>query len=176
MERKLDRKSIYKGKVIEMTVDDIELDDGTKAKREFVIHNGGVCIALKDDDGKFFMVKQYRYVQGKEMLEFCAGKIEKDEDPDLAVLRECEEELGHKVKNIKKLGVMIPTCAYSSEHIHLYYGEKGERVGQSFDFDERLEALKYSAKEIKEMIREGIIDDGKTIALMYHMEMEGLDA
>ncbi|MBR0462642.1 MAG: NUDIX hydrolase [Erysipelotrichaceae bacterium] len=176
MEKGIKRTLIYEGKVISMNVDDVILDDGTKAKREFVLHNGGVCIAMKDSDGRFFMVRQYRYVQGKEMYEFCAGKIEAGEDPDKAILREAEEEIGYRAINVRKLGQIIPTCAYSSEHIHLYYGEKGERVGQNLDYDERLEANKFTFEEIKEMIRNGEIDDAKTIAIMYHMEMEGLNA
>ena len=176
MEKGIKRELIYQGKVISMNVDDIVLDDGTKAKREFVLHNGGVCIAMKDSDGRFFMVRQFRYVQGKEMWEFCAGKIEKGEDPDKAILREAEEELGHKARNVRKLGQIIPTCAYSSEIIHLYYGEKGEKVGQNLDYDERLEPSRFTFEEIKEMIRNGEIDDAKTIAIMYHMEMAGLNA
>ena len=176
MEKRIKRKLIYNGRILDVCFDDVELDDGNKAVREVVLHNGGVCIALKDlSDNKYFMVKQYRYVQEKEMLEFCAGKIEKNEDPDLAILREANEELGYEVKNIKKLGQIIPTCAYCSEKIHLYYGEKGEFVGQHFDVDERLETYKYSFKEIKEMIKNGTIDDAKTIALMYQIELAGLD-
>ena len=176
MEKRLNRKVIYQGKILDLCVDDVQIDDGAKAFREVVLHNGGVCIALKDlSDNKYFLVKQYRYVQDKEMLEFCAGKIEKGEDVDLAIIREAKEELGYDVLNLKKMGQIIPTCAYTSEKIHLYYGEKGEYVGQEFDDDERLSIYKYSFKEIKEMIKEGIIDDAKTIALMYHIEMEGLD-
>ena len=80
MERQVNREEIYQGKVIHVVKDEVELDDGSRAYREVVIHNGGVCIALKDGD-KFYMVRQYRYSLGKEMLEFPAGKIEKGEDP-----------------------------------------------------------------------------------------------
>lgn len=176
VEKQIKRNEIYNGKIIHVVCDDVMIDDGTTSKREVVYHNGGVCIALKDSDGKFFMVKQYRYALEKEMIEFCAGKIEKGEDPDAAIIRECEEELGYKAINVKKFGYVIPTCGYCSEKIYLYYGEVGEKVGTHFDKDERIEPLKYSADEIKEMIKSGEIDDGKTIALMMHMEMAGLNA
>lgn len=176
MEKLLKRKNIYKGKILDLNVDDILIDEKDKSFREVVLHNGGVCIALKDlKDNKFFLVKQYRYVQNKEMLEFCAGKIEKDEDVDEAIKREAIEELGYEVKNLKSLGQMIPTCAYSSEKIYLYYGETKEYVGTNYDDDERINVFKYSFEEIKELIKEGIIDDGKTIALMYKLEMAGLN-
>ena len=83
MEKQISRKEIYDGKVIHVVCDDIVTDDNIEAKREVVLHNGGACIALKDEsDGKYFLVKQYRYCHEKEMLEFCAGKIEKGENPD----------------------------------------------------------------------------------------------
>ena len=177
MEKKIKRENIYSGKVITVIKDDVELDDGTQAKREVVLHNGGVCIALKDtDDDKYYMVKQYRYAQQKEMLEFCAGKIEKGEEPDKAVLRETTEELGFEATNVKKYGYISPTCGYSSEKIYLYHGEKGKGVGQDLDVDERIDVYKYSLDEIKMMIKNGIIDDAKTIALVLHIEMEEKNA
>lgn len=175
MEKQVNRKEIYDGKVFKIYLDDIIINDEKKAKREVVMHRGGACIALKDEDGKYFMVKQYRYCHEKEMLEFCAGKIEIGEDPDETIVREAEEELGYKIKDLKKFGYVIPTCGYSTEKIYLYYALADEKVNQNFDEDEDLKVYKYSFKEIKEMIMNGEIDDGKTIALMYKIEMAGLD-
>ena len=174
MEKQIERKQIYEGKVIHVVCDDVVLDDGTKTKREVVLHNGGVCIGLKDGD-YYYMIKQYRYALGKDMLEFPAGKIEKGENPDEAILREVVEETGFTCKNLKKFGPIIPTCGYCSEKIYLYFGEKDEYVGQHFDVDERLDLQKYTFAQIKEMIKNGQIDDSKTIALMYRIELEGLD-
>ena len=173
MERQIDREEIYQGKVIHVVKDEVELDDGSRAYREVVLHNGGVCIALKEGN-EFFMVRQYRYSLGKDMLEFPAGKIEKGEDPKEAILREAEEETGYRVCGLTALGYIIPTCGYCSEKIWLYYGEAGEQVGQHFDRDERIELVKYPFETIREMIQTGEIDDSKTIALMYRMEMAGL--
>lgn len=173
MEKQIKREEIYQGKVIHVVKDEVELDDGSRSMREVVLHNGGVCIALKDND-TYYMVKQYRYALGKEMLEFPAGKIEKGEDPEEAILREAEEETGYRVRGLRSLGHIIPTCGYCSEKIYLYYGESGERVGQHFDTDERIDLLKYTGKQIRDMIASGEIDDSKTIALMYRLEMAGL--
>ena len=175
MEKQVKRNEVYNGKIIHVVCDDVEIDDGTFSKREVVYHNGGACIALKDKDGKFFLVKQFRYALETDMIEFCAGKIEKGENSDDAILRECEEELGYKPVNVHKFGYIVLTCGYCSEKIYLYYGEVGEQVGTHFDKDERITSLKLSASEIKEMIRSGEINDGKTVALMMHMELAGLN-
>ncbi|MBQ6560117.1 MAG: NUDIX hydrolase [Erysipelotrichaceae bacterium] len=175
MEKQVERETIYNGKVIRVYKDIVELDDGTTSVREIVQHNGGVCIALKHGD-IYYMVKQYRYALEREMLEFPAGKIEKGEDPLEAILREVEEETGYKARNLRELGYVIPTCGYCTEKIYLYFAEAGEEVGQHLDKDEWIDLYAYTFKEIKEMIANGTINDSKTIALAFRVEMEGLDA
>ena len=171
MEKKVNSKTIYEGKVVTLTVDQILTDEGNEALREVVHHRGGCCIALQDpEDGKYFCVRQYRYAQGTEMLEFCAGKIEEGEDPAVTICRESEEELGYTVKDLKSYGYIVPTCGYSSEKIYLYSGIKGERVGTHFDEDEEIEEKKYSLEELKEMVCRGELYDAKTIALLWHLE------
>ena len=174
MEKQINRQEIYKGKVINVVKDEVELDDGTRSVREVVLHNGGACIALKKDD-YYFLVRQYRYALGKTMYEFPAGKIEKGEDPKETVLREAIEETGYSVKNLRSFGHVVPTCGYCSEKIYLYYGEADKEYGQHLDKDERIDICKFTFKQIKEMIINNEIDDSKTIALMYHLEMAGID-
>ena len=175
MEKKVRREDIYSGRVIEVYKDEVELDDHTRSYREIVSHHGGACIALKTKHNTYYMVKQYRYALGDEMLEFCAGKLEKGEDPKDAILRESEEELGYKVENLCELGYMVPTCGYSTEKIYLYYGEAGEYVGEHFDVDERLTTYEFTLEEIKEMIRNNTIHDAKTVCVVAKMELMGLD-
>ena len=50
MEKQIERQEIYNGKVIHVVKDEVELDDGTRTLREVVIHNGGVCIALRNGE------------------------------------------------------------------------------------------------------------------------------
>ena len=174
MEKFVERQEIYNGKVVHVVLDDVELDDGKLAKREVVKHSGGACIALQDDDGRFFMVSQFRYALGAEMLEFCAGKLEKGEDPQAAVLRECQEELGYTCKDLKAFGYIVPTCGYCDEKIYLFYAKKDQYVGTNFDDDENLSLKKYSLDEIQKMILEGRLHDAKTIALVMHLQMHGI--
>jgi len=169
METKVNSKLIYDGRIVKLTLDEVEVDDKGIAKREVVHHIGGCCIALKDKDDKYFCVRQYRYAQGCEMLEFCAGTIEEGEDPAVTVCRESEEELGYTVKNLKSYGYIVPTCGYCSERIYLFSGEADEFVGTNFDEYENLNSEKYSLKELQEMLDKGELTDAKTIALLYHL-------
>lgn len=174
MEKKVSTRTIFEGKVVKLVEDEVVIDEDKHTKREVVIHHGGACIALKNHDGKYFLVKQYRYAQGCDMLEFCAGKLEAGENPDQAIIREAREELGYHVKNLIKLGEMIPTCAYSTEHIHLYYGEADEYVGCDFDEDERISTVELSYQELVEMIKDNQIIDAKTMCIVQKIALLGL--
>ena len=71
----------YKGRIINLRVDDIRLPNGNPAKREVVEHPGGVCVAALTDNMEILMVRQFRYPYGEVVLEVPAGKREKGEDP-----------------------------------------------------------------------------------------------
>ena len=169
MEKQLSRENIYDGKVIKVVKDVVTIDDNSTSIREVVLHNGGVCIALKDKDNKFFVEKQFRYPFNDTLYEFPAGKIEKGEDPLEAIKREVVEETGYSAKNIKYYGYIAPTCGYSSEKIYLYYGEVDEYFGQHLDSDERIDLVKFSYDELKMMAKNNEIYDGKTIAVMHYL-------
>ena len=61
IEKQLSRTDIYKGRIIEVAVDDVELENGAKAKRELVMHPGGVCVAALTDQDEMLFVRQFRY-------------------------------------------------------------------------------------------------------------------
>jgi len=81
MEKKLSGRLIYSGKVLNLRVDEVELEDGKRALREVVEHRGAVVIIPVLNDEKIVMVRQYRYATGKELLELPAGTMEEGENP-----------------------------------------------------------------------------------------------
>ena len=93
-EKRLDGETKYSGVIVDVTLDNVELHDGTRTKREVVHHPGGVTVLAVDTDGMVYCVRQYRYVFGRMMLEACAGKLEYGEDPRSSALRELSEETG----------------------------------------------------------------------------------
>lgn len=92
-EKKLSGETVYNGKILTLEVDEVELPDGKKAKRECVRHNGGAAVLCVIND-EILLVKQFRYLYGKEIYEIPAGKLEKNENPVMAAARELEEETG----------------------------------------------------------------------------------
>lgn len=165
-EKTLSQKTIYEGKIITLHVDDIELPNGEKAKREIVEHSGGVCVAALSSSGTLKFVTQFRYPYHKELLELPAGKLEKGEDPMKAGIRELEEECGVVADKVIPMGEIYPTVAYCSEIIHLYLATGLHETHQHLDEDEFLEIKEIPLKEAVDMVMRGEICDSKTVALV----------
>ena len=161
------KTTVYDGHIIKVRLDEAELPDGTTAPREVVVHPGGVGIALEDDEGKFFFVTQWRYGQEKVMLEYPAGKKEQGEDPLTTAKREIIEETGYEGEGFVRLGSLVPTPAYDTEVIELYYARQGKYVGQHLDEDENINLSKLTLDEITQKILSGKVDDAKTVAMTF---------
>lgn len=157
----------FKGRLINVRHDEVELPNHEIALREVVEHPGGVAVAMINDEGKFFMVEQYRYAQQKVLLEYPAGKMERGEDPLETAKREIIEETGYSGKDFVYLGRMVPTGAYLEEKIEMYMATTDQYLGQNLDVDEFVSVSTKLIDELIEMIMNREIEDGKTIAMTF---------
>ncbi len=59
-------------------------------------------LVLNSDSGKIILTRQFRYAiagkSGENITEIVAGKIEENDSPEKTVLRECEEEIGYRIR------------------------------------------------------------------------------
>lgn len=161
----VDSNIIFKGKVFDVKVDQIEYN-GTKnlASRQVAVHPGGAVVVPVKSDGKIVMITQYRYPHDKVIIELPAGKLEKDEDPFLCAARELTEETGYSSDNITKLGKIFTTPGFCDEVLHFYLAQnlvEGDHARE--EGEEGMEILELSIDEIEEKIRNGEIVDAKTI-------------
>ena len=163
-EKKISSEEIYNGRVIRVTLDEVEQENGRRAKREFVHHNGGACIAALMDDGGIYLVRQFRYPIGKEILELPAGKLEEGEDPLEAAKRELEEECGLVADHYTSLGDFYPTVGYCGEIIYTYLATGLRETHMHPDEGEFLTPVKMSLEEACDKVMNGEICDGKTVA------------
>ena len=166
-EKTIEKEVVFEGRIITVRKDKAELEDGTVAPRELVIHSGGVCVVPLTDENEVIMVRQFRYAFGEPLLEIPAGKLEVGEEHRSAALRELEEETGAKCESFDYLGVCYPSVAYLTEKIHMYLA-RGLSFGKAHtDEGEYLDVLRISLDEAVQMVMRGEIPDAKTqIALL----------
>ena len=174
-EKPIKRQYIFKGKVINLRVDDALLPNGATAKREIVEHNGGISIVPLDDEGNVYLVEQFRYPYSEVVLEIPAGKRDGNEEPLEGGKRELKEEIGATAKNYEFLGELYPTPGYCGEIIYMYLAT-GLTFGEADpDEDEFLNVKKLPLKKAVEMVLSGEIKDAKTqTALLKVAILKGL--
>lgn len=168
-EKTLSSESIYKGRVIELRRDAVELENGSKATREVIHHNGGVAVFALDDDGNVLLVRQYRYPYGEVLTEIPAGKLAVGEDPGECGRRELLEETGYAAGDYRFLGKVYPSPGYIDEILYLYTAKDLVFEGQCLDDDEFLTVSRVPYEKAVEMCLNGEIKDAKTLIaiLMY---------
>ena len=161
-EKKLSSRQEFDGVVIKLFVDEVELPDGSKSIREIVRHPGAVCVIPVDEDENVIMIKQFRYPFNEVLYEIPAGKLEPNEDPYEAAMRELEEETGAVAKEVKYIGTMYTTVAILDEKIHMYLAKGITFKDAHPDEGEFVEVEKIPLTTLVEMVMNGQIPDAKT--------------
>ena len=162
-ETTISSEMIYEGAILNLRKDKVTVKGGDTSYREIIEHSGGVAVAAVTEDNQMLMVRQYRKSAEQDVLEVPAGKRETDEDPMFTAMRELKEETGYSAKKFKHLTSFYPTIGYSEEVIHIYMAT-GLTAGETqFDEHEAIDIEQYPVAELKEMVMDGEIIDGKTI-------------
>jgi nudix-type nucleoside diphosphatase (YffH/AdpP family) len=165
---------------------DIERHDGSmmRAVREVHDHGHGIGVLPHDASrGTVLLVRQFRlppYLSGTNgmMIEACAGLLDGDEKPEACALREAEEELGYRIRNLKPLGRVWATPGAITESLYLYLADysAADRIGKGGGKqgeDEDVEVLEVTLGEAMRRVATGEIADAKTIILLQHLSMAG---
>ena len=161
----LARKAIFSGRVFEVTRDEVLLPDGRPGIRELVHSHGGVVILPVDEQGNVTLVHQFRYAQDRVLLEAVAGKLEPGEEPLPAAKRELREETGFTADRWTDLGWICTSPGFLTERLYLYLAEGLHPGEQQLDPGEFLHCETMPLKELGRRIAEGLVEDGKTLAI-----------
>jgi ADP-ribose pyrophosphatase len=154
----------YKGRILDLRVDNVLFPSGKEMIREVVEHKNAVAVLAIDNDGKICLVSQYRHAIDAEILEIPAGLIENGEEPETAAVRELQEEIGCKPGKIEKIFDFYTSPGYSTELITLFYAYELSHSKLPEDDDEFIKVLRYMPEEIYRKIQLRKIVDSKTIA------------
>lgn len=169
-EKRESGEEAYKGNLLHIVKDVVRLENGASAVREVVRHPGAVCIGAVTEKNEIYLVRQFRYPFGRELLELPAGKLEPGEEPLSAAKRELGEEAGVLAQEYCSLGEYYPAAAYSDEVIFCF-GAKGLSPCQmNLDEDEFLTPIKLPMDQAVRMAEEGEICDGKTCVAILRLQ------
>lgn len=164
--KRLERKLIAKGRIINYYQDTIEVENGNVVTWDFIGHKGAAAVVPVLPDGRILMVRQYRNALERYTIEIPAGGLDFPEEPHYnAALRELKEETGYSAQELELLIKINTTVAFCDEMISIFVafldGNKGE---QDLDEDEFINVVPYEIDELERMIYAGEITDSKTIS------------
>lgn len=162
--KKLSRNDIYKGRIIDVFYDDVELSNGTKTIREVVAHKEGSAIVAVNDNNELLLVNQYRYPVDRDVVEIPAGLIDEGESPLEAAKRELKEETGYIANEWELLTSTYSSPGWQDEKVHIFAARDLKKVSeQQLDGDEILTFCLEPFDKILQKVNNGEIMDGKTI-------------
>lgn len=171
VEKYISGETMFDGKILRVTVDTVELENGKHAKREVVHHHGGSGVVALTDRDEVYLVRQFRYAFGQELLEIPAGKLEPGEEPLPAAQRELMEECGLTADKYIDLNPIYPSVGYDNEVIYMYLATGLHETQANPDEDEFLDLIKMPLEDALEMIKNGQIKDAKTVAALLKVKL-----
>lgn len=164
--KRLGRKLVYKGSILDIYKDTMQLPNGNTEEWDFVAHRMGAAAVLPvRSDGRIVMVRQYRNALERETLEIPAGcRDSLTEDTKISAARELEEETGYTSDDISFLISLRTTVAFCNESIDVYLAKNLKQGRQHLDDAESIDVETYTVDELCEMIYAGKLQDSKTVS------------
>jgi ADP-ribose pyrophosphatase len=144
--------------------DRIELPSGKSWDYHFVLTNGSAMVVALDDDRRLLLVRQYRYTGKRDSLEFPCGGLKDGSTYDETAHKEFVEETGFLPKQIEYVGEFNPCNGLVDEICRIYIARDLRYVGARPDETESFELVRLTIEEVDELIQNGTIWDGMTLA------------
>ncbi len=160
-------ESIYKGHVVHLQREGVDMPDGRSVDFEVVRHDPATAILAIDSEGRVIFVHQFRHALGKQIWEIPAGIMEEGEEPLNCAKRELREETGFTAARWDSLGMMYTAPGFCDEIIHLFLAHDLSAGSQELDTNEFLQPHSIPMDQVREMVASGEISDCKTIVSLY---------
>ncbi len=160
---------IFKGQLLHVFRDQVQLPDGGASGREWIKHPGACAVVPVFNNGEVMMLRQFRYPPRQIFWEVPAGKIDPNEHPDHTARRELQEEAGIECRHLEYIGHFYPCVGYSDEIIHIYAAWHIREIDQQPDPDEFVIKERLPFAKAVEMVHNGEINDGKTVVCLLRV-------
>jgi ADP-ribose diphosphatase len=161
--RLLRSQTLYDGRVVRLKMDHIIEPGNIRTTREVVEHPGSVVVLPILSSDLIILVRQFRYPAGQSLWELVAGSMEPGESVIRAARRELLEETGYHARQIKPVLSFYSSPGFLTERMHLVVARDLKFQGAHPEADERIEVKEFSRSQVRRLLREKRIRDGKTL-------------
>jgi ADP-ribose pyrophosphatase len=116
----LEQRNAFRGRVIAVDLERVELPNGSIAQLEIVRHPGGAAAVALNSRGEVCLLRQYGHALAAWLWELPAGKLDGAERPLRAAQRELAEEAGVTAAHWQQLGQFVSSPGVFTEVVHLF--------------------------------------------------------
>jgi nudix-type nucleoside diphosphatase (YffH/AdpP family) len=154
----------------------------TQSREAYDRGNGATILLHNPAADTVVLTRQFRlptFLNGNPtglLIETCAGLLD-DEHPDVAIIRETEEETGYRLTAVEKVLEAYMSPGSVTERLFFYlaeYSPSTERLAGGGIEEEEIEVLEITLPQALAMVATGEIQDGKTIMLLQHLRLRQL--
>jgi len=144
--------------------DTFRLPDGKEGEYHFVHTNGSSMVIPVLSDGRLLLVNQYRYLAGRESVEFPCGSVKDGSTYELTAAHELREETGYEAESLEPAGTFNPYNGVTDEFCRVFIARHLSFTGGVPDETEEFELLTLSREEVDRRIADGSLWDGMSLA------------
>lgn len=171
-EKVLRSEKIFDGYLIQVEKQTVKTPMGNEASREIVHHAPAVAILMVNDDNQIALMKQWRAAIKKVTYEIPAGKVDQRDQGNVerAAIREMNEETRLKAGHLEKIDGAYTSIGFCDEYITTFLATELSPVEEALpqDADEELAMFWVDQAKALSMIKDGQIEDQKTISAIYY--------
>ncbi|MEG1211000.1 MAG: GDP-mannose pyrophosphatase [Leclercia sp.] len=145
--------------------------------------NGATILLYNREKQTVILTRQFRfpvYINGHDgfLIESAAGLLD-NMAPEKRIKAEAEEETGFRIEQVEKVFEAYMSPGSVTEKLYFYIAEyhAGDRTGEGGGIEaegEDIDVLEWPFAQALQAIDNGLIVDGKTIMLLYHLALKGI--
>lgn len=149
------QKEILSVPLFSVSENTLQLPNGKQIKHYDVHRRPTVDVFPLTEQGEIYLIKQYRHMYKKTILEAIAGHIDIGETAQQAAIRELQEEAGISAKTIQEIGNVYLSGSVLHSHSSVFVA-KDLTIGEAHpDESEEIEVIKMSLGEAVEKVLSG---------------------
>lgn len=162
---------------------DVAIGDAGDAPHSRDVLRAGRVVAILPVDlgrGEVVLLRQFRLAAhlmngAGDLIEIVAGRVEPDEQPAAAAVREFKEELGVPADRLVELFHYFPAPGIADEYVHFYLGsvdaaQVPPRTGLAAEREE-IETLRVTVDEAVSVIGQDRVRNGLTLVALQWLAL-----
>lgn len=155
--------------------DEYELPGGQIGNYYYAETRGASMVIPRLPDGRYFLVKQFRYLAQRDSWEFPGGGLKAGQTPEDVAIAELSEEAGLGSQSLVFLGQGEPSNGFIKDKTHFWLAETALLGSNNPDMTEVFTETKaVTAAELEAMVLTGEIWCGQTITAWCLAKLRGL--